>query len=70
MARDSFPDKEMLQAHEVMHLLSMDRSSFAEFTKQQPLFPKAVVIGKTKKGGEIRRYRKCQVLAFIDLIGS
>ena len=67
---DPFPNSVLLTAKQVMTILAMDRSSFYEFVASNPQFPKQVIVGKTKKSGEIRRYRKSQVLAFIDLLGG
>ena len=50
-------------------MLSMEKTAFYAFIAIQPMFPKPVEIGKTKGGQVIKRYRKSQVLAFVDLVG-
>lgn len=66
----SYDGKELLRAEEVMEMLSMEKTAFYDFLKHQPLFPKPIEIGKTRKGQPIKRWRKRSVLAFIDLVGG
>ncbi len=66
----AYDNKELLKPEEVMEMLSMEKTSFYDFLKSQPMFPKPIEIGKTRKGQPIKRYRKRQVMAFIDLMGG
>jgi predicted DNA-binding transcriptional regulator AlpA len=70
MPSDPFPNSVLLTPKQVMTMLGMDRTSFYDFTTANPAFPRQVVVGKTKKGGEVKRYRKSQVMAFLELLSS
>jgi predicted DNA-binding transcriptional regulator AlpA len=64
---DPFPNTELLTSGQVGTIMGMKRTAWTEYLENNPAFPKAVVIGKTKNGREIRRFRKSDVFAFIHL---
>lgn len=61
---------EVLSAVEVAALLGMNAKTFRRFQAANPGFPRPVILGKTEKGKPIIRWRRRQVDAFIDLLGS
>ena len=49
----------------------MTKTTFYEFLSEEGnTFPKAVEVGKTKNNKPRTRWKKSQVLAWIDLLGS
>ncbi len=56
----------MAQVRRVMGLLG--RNEFTDFIASEPLFPKPVTVGMTEKKRPRLRYKKTQVLAFIELM--
>ena len=50
-----------------MVMLSMRKTAFHEFAAHQPRFPKPIIVGKSRRGKPILRYKKEQILAFIEL---
>ena len=68
---DPFPGKELLDRAEVRQLLGMERSTFERWLKSEiaRMFPRPVtidVVGKKKR--PVLKWRKHQVLSFIDLL--
>jgi predicted DNA-binding transcriptional regulator AlpA len=61
---------EMLTAAEVAQMLGMERTSFYRFRQARPDFPRPVVLYKTAKGRPVERWRRREVLAFIDLLAA
>jgi predicted DNA-binding transcriptional regulator AlpA len=59
---------ELLTAAEVARLFGMSRATFREWVKTQPGFPKAVILGKTKANKVIKKWRRRQVMSFIELL--
>ena len=51
-----------------MKLLSLAKSTFYECAESEPLFPKARVVGKDRKGRLVKRYVKAELLAYVELI--
>lgn len=49
-------------------MLSLDRTTFYECAESEPLFPKALVVGKNKRGQAVKRYRKTDLLCYVELI--
>lgn len=68
---DPYPGRELLTPTEVRRLLGFsDARDFDEFVKTAERFPKSVTLGKTKQGRTRTRFKKAQVMAFIELLGS
>lgn len=69
---DPFPGVELLDRDQVRKLLGMERTSFERWLKgpSAKLFPAAVPIDYTpQKKRPVLRWKKTQVLAFLDLLG-
>jgi predicted DNA-binding transcriptional regulator AlpA len=64
---DPFPNVLLLTSGQVATLMGMRRTAWTEYLKNNPDFPKPIIIGKTKGGRDIRAFRKEDVLAFIHL---
>lgn len=67
---DPFPNQELLDRQEVLHLLAMSLSAWKRFlsTDIGKKFPKPVMLGTGPKGRSILRWRKREVVGFIDLL--
>jgi predicted DNA-binding transcriptional regulator AlpA len=64
--RDPYPDKAVLTAQEVAHLLSMEVGTFRRFLAEEPTFPQAIRLGKhTSKRSDRARWRKEDVLIWV-----
>jgi excisionase family DNA binding protein len=57
--------RELLTATEVAKMLGFSRSTFYEWLKEHPEFPKSVALG-----GNVKKWKRKQVEAFIDLLGT
>ena len=68
MPHDPFPDRVLLTAQQAMRLLSLDRTTFYSCAESEPLFPKAVIVGRNSKGQPVKRYRKRDLLCYVELI--
>jgi predicted DNA-binding transcriptional regulator AlpA len=60
--------KELLTLPEVAKIMGMGRTSFYEWLKDHDDFPKAVVIGTSKKGREIKRWKRKAVESYVELL--
>jgi hypothetical protein len=58
----------LLTAQQVMTMLSMDRTTFYRLAATEPNFPKPVVVGRDKKGREVKRYKKWLVLLYLETL--
>ncbi len=69
---DPFPKQLLLDRAEVRGLLGMSRTGFERWLASEAAkgFPKPVEVDKTPKGRPVLKWKKVQVLAFIDLLGS
>lgn len=47
-------------------MLSLDRTTFYRCAATEPNFPKPVVVGKDKKGREVKRYKKYVVMLYLE----
>ncbi len=62
--------QELLTAAEVRQMLGMEATTFREFLKANPLFPKPKAIGKNRGGSDMMRYLRKQVEAYLELMGG
>jgi len=51
-------------------MLGMEQTTFRDFIKENPLFPKQKAVGKGKGGKPILRYIRKQVEAYMELVGG
>ncbi len=62
--------QELLTAAEVRQMLGMEQTTFREFLKANPLFPKPQAVGKGRGGKDMMRYIRRKIEAYLELMGS
>lgn len=64
-----FPNQELLDRRDVMHLLGLSPSAWKRFQNSETgkRFPKARILCESAKG-HVLRWRKNEVLAFCELL--
>jgi hypothetical protein len=59
-------ETELMSVKDLRKFLSLDGIGVPSFLRVNPTFPRPIVIGKTKRGTDIKRFRVMDVVAYIE----